>query len=134
MPPPELPSGDQGPPEPPPPPPTHTPATLNQQININQLPPTLWDKLDPQQTRELTSELIGKFDEADARRIALERERLQAETNSTNLAVLVGFLLIAGGLGLVGYLAVQGKQEVALAVGSSLVTLVSVVVGRRWLR
>src|SRR6266571_1884452 len=49
------------------PPATKTPFQLNQQINIQQIPPKAWDKLSPDQIVELSKVIVAQIEKSDER-------------------------------------------------------------------
>lgn len=49
------------------PPQTATPFQVNQQFNVQQIPPKVWDKLSPEQIFELSKNVIAQVDKIDER-------------------------------------------------------------------
>lgn len=121
-------------PAPPAPPPTQTPAVVNQQINIHELPPSVWDRLSADQTVELAKLVIETVAQAEARRLDAESARFSKEEATSNTVLLYGFLSGLAVLGAVVYLGVNGQKELASGLGGSIVALAAVFVGKKVLK
>lgn len=91
----------------------------------------MWDRLEPSKASELAMEIVHVQSSAEQHRVGLEQARLDDEGRRYRWSVVAGSLIALTGLGVVALLAVQGQKEVASAIGASLTTLVSVLVGMR---
>ena len=113
------------------PPQTTAPFTLNQQVNIQQIPTKAWDKLSPDQIVELTKVIIDHAQKVDERHFTYSMEQAKQTGDSARMSVLVGGGIAALGLIGVSYLALKGEHVIAGIIGTFLATIVAVVVGRK---
>ena len=111
------------------PPQTKIPAQFNQQVNINQIPPKAWDRLSPDQIVSLSTKILEQVDRMDERHFTIAKQQALDSGKSSRLGLVVGSLIAAIGLGTVAYLSATGNPVAAAMVGTSLATLVAVVIG-----
>jgi len=135
----ELALGDSAVAEPAAPPPvippaTRTPFQINQQINIQQLPPKALEKLSADQLFELSKTAIAQFERTDERQFKLAMEQITSSTKSHRIGTYVGGVLALCGFSAVTYLTIQGHQVVAAIIGTFLATVISITIGNRMLQ
>lgn len=120
------------------PPTPATPGTTAEiqynQLNIQQIPPSVLDRLPPDQVVELYNSTLKYMDTVNNRRfeVAITESNRKGAAEKRN--VWIGTLLSIVGLGCASLLAVSGHEEVALAVVTFLATIIAVVVGNKLLK
>ena len=116
------------------PPQTKTPIHFNQQINnFQQVPPTAWDGLTPEQRLQLAQSILKQWDVVDQRHYAFAMRQIESERKRSMLSILGGTLIAVAGFTVAGYLALHNQTQVALAMTTSLVTILATVIGNRFL-
>ena len=113
------------------PPQTRIPAQFNQQVNINQIPPHVLDKLSSNQIAELTAAILAQAERTDERRFTFARESASSSAKNATVSTIVGGVVALAGLVAVAYLAATGNGIVAGTLGGFLATIIAVAVGRR---
>jgi hypothetical protein len=113
------------------PPKTAAPSTFNQQVNIQQIPPKVWDKLSAEQIVDMTKTILGADQRMDERYFSLALEQAKQAGASARTSMIIGAALAVMGIAATTYLAASGGTVIAAILGTSLVTLVSVVLGRQ---
>lgn len=113
------------------PPPTNAPVAFNQQINIHDLPPDLWDRLAPEQALALYRAILEQVDRMDQRHAELAMKREENAEASRKRSIWIGGAVAALGLCCVTYLSATGNQVVAGGLAIFLATIISVSLGRR---
>ncbi len=114
------------------PPATKTPFQLNQQINIQQIPPKAWDKLSPDQIVELSKVIVAQIEKSDERQYNWAMTQAVNAVKAQARALWIGGVVALGGVAAVTYLSATGNQLVAAILGTFLATLVAVVVGNHF--
>jgi hypothetical protein len=114
------------------PPQTKTPITFNQQINYQQIPPSAWDGLTPEQRMELSKAILEKMDSMDERHYNFAVRHVDIETKRGTIRAVCGTLIALLGFGLTAYLALHGQVFVGLTISLPLATIIAIVVGSRF--
>lgn len=115
---------------------TTAPVQLNQQqnnISIQQIPPSTWDRLSPEQIVEITKIITSHLDQADERQFKFAMEQIKRETSGKKIAIVFGTIIFTAGLVFAAVMSLKGHETIALIISVSLATIVSMVVGKRFL-
>jgi hypothetical protein len=115
------------------PPATRAPAVLNQQVNVYQLPPSVWDKLSGDQVFELSKSILAQMEIADERNFNFATTDAQRSASGKKLSVICGSATAIIGFGLAAYLGSQGHDILAACIALPIGTILAVVVGNRFL-
>jgi hypothetical protein len=113
------------------PPQTAAPFQFNQQVNIQQIPPKVWERLTPEQIVDLSKTIVSQVERMDKRHYDLALERAKRSAATKRYAMLIGGFVALAGLGATTYLASHGNGIVAGILGTFLATILSVIVGNR---
>ncbi len=113
------------------PPQTTAPFQFNQQVNIEQIPPKVWERLAPEQIVDLSKAIVSQVERMDKRHYELAVERAKRSAATKRYAMLIGGFVALAGLGATTYLASHGNGIVAGILGTFLATILSVIVGNR---
>ena len=113
------------------PPNTKTPGVFNQQVNINQIPTHVLDKLSAEQIANLTSSIMTQAEKMDERRFTFARESQASSAKNDMIAIVIGGVVALGGFVAVAYLAATGNGIVAGTLASFIATIIAVVVGKK---
>jgi hypothetical protein len=113
------------------PPQTKTPINFNQQINYQQIPPSAWDGLTPDQRIELSKNILEKMDAIDDRHYKFALKHIDIETKRGMIRAVCGTLIALFGFGISAYLATHNQTFSGLAISLPLATIIAVVVGNR---
>ena len=120
-------------PTPPPPPDTGTPIQLSQKINVYNIPPSVWDRLDSSQIVDLSKEVLRQADVVDERHYNFAMAQAARDASGKKWAVSVGALIAVAGFVAAAYLAVSGHTASAMFISLPLTTILAIVVGNRFL-
>jgi hypothetical protein len=113
---------------------TKSPAQFNQQINVyQQIPPSAWDRLTPEQIVDLSKVIVNQIDVADKRQFDYAVEQAKSETAGKKMAIICGAAITLAGFGATAYLAGHGHEMISLTVSLPLSTILAIIVGRRFL-
>ena len=112
------------------PPHTATPFQFNQ-VNIQQIPPKVWDKLSPEQIFELSQRIIDQVETMDKRQFDIAKERNATQARSRSIAMIAGGIVAIAGIGASTYLASAGNAIVAGIIATFLATIIAVIVGNK---
>lgn len=115
------------------PPQTKTPVTFNQQINYQQIPPSAWDGLTPDQRMELSKNILEKMDAIDERHYNFAVKHIDIETKRGTIRAICGTLIALLGFGTSAYLATHNQTLAGLTISLPLATIIAVVVGNRFI-
>ncbi len=116
------------------PPSTKAPVQFNQQVNIyQQIPPSAWDRLTPEQILDLSKAIITQIDIADKRQFDYAMEEAKTSTAGRKLAIVMGALITIAGFLATIYMALNGHEFIALTISLPLATILAIVVGNRFL-
>jgi|GEM_PF-3273098 len=113
------------------PPRTSAPVHVNQQFNIQRIPPKAWDKLSPEQIVDLSKTLFSQFEKIDERHFELEMQRAKSASSTMQRLALIGGTVAIVGLCACVYLATHDSQVIAGVIATFLATIVAIVVGSR---
>jgi hypothetical protein len=113
------------------PPQTSAPFQFNQQVNIQQIPPKVWERLTPEQIVDLSKTIVSQVERMDKRHYELALERAKRAAAMRQHAMLIGGSVALAGIAATTYLASHGDGIVAGILGTFLATILSVVVGNR---
>jgi hypothetical protein len=115
------------------PPQTKTPISFNQQVNnFQQIPPSAWDGLTPEQRMELTRSILAQMDAMDKRHYDFAVAHVATEGKRATIGTISGALIAVMGFSISGYLALHGQTIVALSISMPLATILAIVVGNRF--
>lgn len=112
-------------------PPSTTAPVQNTQINIQQIPPQALDKLSPEQILELHNLILEQMDRSDSRQFEFIMDQASKNNASQRRYAFVGGYIALAGIAVATYLAAVGNESVAIALATSLATIIAVVVGSR---
>jgi len=116
------------------PPSTKAPVQFNQQVNVyQQIPPSVWDRLNADQIVELSRVVLKQNFIADRRQFEYAMEQNRAEYSGKKMAVVCGAAIALGGFGGTVYLGMHGHELIALSIALPLATILAVIVGNRFL-
>lgn len=110
---------------------TNAPIHVNQQFNIQRIPPKVWDKLSPEQIVDLSKTLFSQFEKIDDHHFELEMQRAKSAYSTMQRLAFIGGTVAIVGLGACVYLATHGSQMIAGIIATFLATIVAIVVGSR---
>ena len=113
------------------PPKTHAPFQFNQQVNIQRIPPKVWDRLSAEQIVDLSKTIIDQVEKMDGRQFELAMEQTKSASATNRWSMCVGGLVAIIGIGVAGYLATHGNGIVAGILATFLATILAVIVGSR---
>lgn len=114
------------------PPETKTPVTFNQQINVQQIPPSAWDGLTPAQRMELSKAILTQMDTMDDRHYKFALKRVETETTRGTIRTVCGTLIAISGFSFAAYLAMHEQTILAMTISLPLATILAIVVGNRF--
>jgi hypothetical protein len=114
------------------PPQTKTPVSFNQQVNnFQQIPPSAWDGLTPDQRMELTRQILAQMDSMDKRHYDFAVDHVKADARRGVIGAICGGIIAILGFSIAAYLATHGQTIVALSVSMPLATILAIIVGNR---
>jgi len=112
---------------------TKTPVSFNQQVNnFQQIPPSAWDGLTPEQRLELTHSILAQMDSMDKRHFDFAVTHVQTEARRSTIGSICGALIAILGFSLSAFLSLHGQTIVALSISMPLATILAIVVGNRF--
>jgi len=115
------------------PPSTKTPISFNTQVNnYQQIPPSAWDGLTPEQRMELTKLILSQTDAMDQRHYDFALLHVKTESRRNNIGTICGAIVAVIGFSLGGYLALRGQVMVGLSITLPLATILAIIVGNRF--
>ena len=113
---------------------TKTPVQFNQQVNVyQQIPPSAWDRLTPEQVVELSKVIVNQIDIADKRQFDYAVQQAESETAGKKIAIICGALVALVGFGGAAYLGIHGQVAVAMSISVPITTILAILVGKRFL-
>jgi hypothetical protein len=116
------------------PPQTKTPVQFNQQVNVyQQIPPSAWDRLNPEQVVELSKVIVQQIDVADKRQFDYAIQKNKSSCSGKKTAIVCGSAITIGGFGATIYLGMHAHELIALSIALPLATILAVIVGNRFL-
>lgn len=116
------------------PPTTKAPVQFNQQVNVyQQIPPSAWDRLTPEQVVELSKMIVTQIDVADKRQFDYAIKQTETETSGKKLAIVCGSLVALIGFVAAAYLGTHGQMAIALSISLPITTILAILVGKRFL-
>ncbi len=113
------------------PPKTNAPFQFNQQVNIQQIPPRVWEKLSPEQIVDLSKTILRQVDEMDSRHFTFAMESSKKSAQVARIGIFVGGLIAVVGLCVGTYLCLHENAVVGGIIVTFLATTISHVVGSR---
>ncbi|MFZ3343183.1 MAG: hypothetical protein WA213_20055 [Terriglobales bacterium] len=117
----------------PPLPPTGKAIEFKQQINVYQIPQNAWDRLNQEQTLELTKMILERADAIDKRHFDYAVEKVRSSARGKKTAIITGSLITIAGYAVSATLALYGHDTAAIAVSLPITTILALVVGNRFL-
>ena len=120
-------------PSPPPTPDTKTPIQFNQQINVQNIPPSAWGILNSEQILELSKAIIHQTDVIDERHYKFAMDRANRDSTGKKWAMSIGGVITVAGFAITAYLADSGNTLAAVSISLPLATILAIVVGNRFL-
>lgn len=112
---------------------TKTPVSFNQQVNnFQQIPPSAWDGLTPEQRLDLTHSILTQMDSMDKRHYDFAVAHVQTEARRSTIGTICGAIIAITGFALSGFLSLRGQTIVALSITMPLATILAIVVGNRF--
>ena len=113
------------------PPQTSAPVNFGQvaQVNIQQIPPSAWEKLSADQIVALSQTIVAQIEKMDERRYQHAITQLSQSCQTRNRALLVGGAVAICGLVLAAYLTVHNGQIVGGIIATFLATIIAVTLG-----
>jgi hypothetical protein len=112
---------------------TKTPVTFSQQVNnFQQIPPSAWDGLTPEQRLDLTRSILAQIDSMDKRHYDFAVAHVQTEARRSTIGTICGAAIAVLGFSISGYLSMHGQTIVALSITMPLATILAIVVGNRF--
>lgn len=111
--------------------PTTTVPVRNTQINIQQIPPQALDKLSPEQVLDFHKSILDHMDRNESRRFEFIMDQASRKNASQRLYAFIGGSIALAGIAAATYLAAAGNESVAIAIATSLATIIAVVVGSK---
>lgn len=115
------------------PPKTTAPFQFNQ-VNIQPIPPKVWDKLSAEQIVELTRTILTEADKVDKRHYDFAMERMKHSGRMSLQAAVVGGIVAVVGIGAATYLSSHGNGIVGGIIATFLATILAVIIGNRFLQ
>jgi hypothetical protein len=117
------------------PPQTSTPFLINQpsQVNIQQIPPKVWDRLSSDQIVDIAKMIVSQVEKMDDHQFDLAKERTKTGASTRTLALIVGAIVSLAGLAAATYLATHENAVVGGIIAAFLATILAVIVGNRFL-
>lgn len=112
-------------------PPSTTAPVLNTQINIQQIPPQALDKLSPDQILDFQHSILNQMDRADSRQFEFAMDQANKRNTAQKWYAGIGGSIALAGIAATTYLAAAGNESVAIAIATSLATIIAVVVGSK---
>ncbi len=112
-------------------PPSTTVPVQNTQINIQQIPPQALDKLSPEQILDFHKSILEHMDRNESRRFEFIMDQASKNNASQRRYAFVGGYIALAGIAVATYLAATGNESVAIALATSLATIIAVVAGSR---
>ena len=113
------------------PPATKTPFQVNQQFNIQQIPPRAWERLSPEQIVDVSKTVLDQVERMDQRQFTWAMKEVERNEKQGKLSTVIGGILAAAGILATTYLAVSGHEVIAAILGTFLASIIAVVVGSR---
>jgi hypothetical protein len=113
------------------PPNTKTPFQVNQQFNIQQIPPRAWERLTSEQIVDVSKAVIDQVERMDQRHFTLALKQAERGEKQEELSTIIGGILAGAGILATTYLAVTGHDTIAAILGTFLASIIAVVVGNR---
>ena len=110
---------------------TKTPFQVNQQFNIQQIPPRDWERLSPEQIVDVSKTVLDQVERTDQRQFTWAMKEVERAEKREKLSTFIGGILAAGGISATTYLAVGGHDVIAAVLGTFLASIIAVVVGSR---
>jgi hypothetical protein len=117
----------------PPLPTTASPIEFKQQINVYQIPQSAWDRLNQEQTMELTRVILERADAIDQRHFEYAKEKAKDNREGKKLAIMVGAAITVVGYGIAALLSFYGHEMAAITVSLPITTILAIVIGNRFL-
>ena len=117
--------------------PSRKPSTqfqFNQQVNVGQLPPRIWEALSPSQSVDLSEKLLDHHDKLDERKFKFAMEYQRREHDSRKRSTIIGGALAAVGLSGSIYLAANEMELLSGVLITFLATIIAVAVGNKFLK
>ena len=115
-------------------PPTRAAVNFNQQVNnYQQIPPSAWDGLTPEQRLDLSKSILGQLDVMDKRHFDFAMDQAKKEGSKAKLSTICGLIITVAGFSVSGYLALHGQPLVGLSISTPLATILAIVVGNRFI-
>ena len=112
-------------------PPSTTAPVQNTQINFQQIPPQALDKLSPEQVLDFHKSILDHMDRNESRRFEFIMDQASRKNASQRLYAFMGGSIALAGIAAATYLAAASNESVAIAIATSLATIIAVVVGSR---
>lgn len=116
------------------PPQTKTPVQFNQQINYQQIPPSAWSGLTPDQRMQLSMAILDKMDTIDERHYNFAVDQIGKDARHGTIRSICGTVIAVCGFGLSAYLALHGQSFVSSTISLPLGTIIAMIVGNRVLK
>jgi len=69
------------------PPQTNAPTQLNQQVNIQQIPPRVWEKLTPEQIVALSNRILDQVESMDKRHFEIAKHNAHEGSKNRRIAL-----------------------------------------------
>ncbi|HUG82905.1 MAG TPA: hypothetical protein VML01_14645 [Bryobacterales bacterium] len=115
------------------PPKTTAPFQFNQQVNIQQIPSKVWDRLAPDQIVDLSKSMLDQIEKMDARHFDFAIKQAERASQVRKQSVFVGGAVALLGFAAVTYLSATGNGIVAGIIATFLATIIAVIVGNKML-
>lgn len=117
----------------PPLPKTDSPVEFKQQINVYQIPQNAWDRLNQEQTVQLTKMILERADAMDKRHFEYAMEKSKQNQAGKQRAMILGTLITIAGYAASGLLAAYGHEMASVSIALPLTTILAMVIGNRFL-
>ena len=117
-------------PEPPAMPSTRAPISYNTQINVARIPPSAWDRLEPEQVMELSRDFLQTIETTDERSFKYAMDQAERADNTGRRNTYVSSGVALAGYALTAFLAWNGQTLIATVVATFISVVLAVVVGR----
>ena len=101
------------------PPKTAAPFQFNQQINIQEIPSKVWDRLSPEQVVDLTKSMLDRIESMDARHFDFAMDQAERGDNQGKRNTYVSAGVALAGYSLTAFLASTGETLIAAVVATS---------------
>jgi hypothetical protein len=115
------------------PPKTSAPFQFNQQVNIQQIPPKVWDRLTPDQIVDLSKSMLNQIEKMDARHFDYAMDQAEKASHARKQAAYIGGAVALVGFAASTYPAASGNAIVAGIIATFLATIIAVIVGNKML-